>query len=132
MKNSRFRVSYTHYFCISLHTLMHCNQPIRLLSLVEECFSEEPQDGNEEKEDKSVQVIRPWFKQPQPPPQLQRPQRQLAEHIPPKAVLQQLVAGKDDLPACVIFYPISNQPHSIQGTWVTSKSENFFSVNEIA
>lgn len=105
---------------IILHTfILPYIQPTRLLSMVEDCFSEEPPDGNEQKkEDKSVQVIPPWFKQP-------LHQRQWAEHVPPKAVLQQLVARKDDLPACLIFYPINNQPHSIQGTWLASKSESF-------
>ena len=89
--------------------------------MVEDCFSDESlDDDGRRKEDKSVQIVRPWFKQPLP--QLQ-PRR--AEHVPPTAVLRQLVAGKDDLPACLIFYPIGDQPHSIHGTWLASKSENF-------
>ena len=89
--------------------------------MVEDCFSDESlDDDGRRKEDKSVQIVRPWFKQPLP--QLQ-PRR--AEHVPPTAVLRQLVAGKDDLPACLSFYPIGDQPHSIHGTWLASKSENF-------
>ena len=91
--------------------------------MVEDCFSEEQRIDNTQEEDKSIQVIPPWFKKPQSQPLGH--QRQFSEHIPPKAVLQQLLAGRDDLPACVISYPIKDQPHSIQGTWLASKCEIF-------
>ena len=89
--------------------------------MVEDCFSEEPPD-DDGKEDKSVQVVRPWFKQPQS--HLPLPEGQRAEHVSAKAVLKQMVTRKDDLPACLIFYPINNQPHSIQGTWLAGKGED--------
>ena len=95
--------------------------------MVEDCFSEEPpdDDGQIGKEDKSFEVIRPWFKQPHAQSQFQpRPEGPRGVHMSAKAVLRQLVTGKDDLPACLIFYPISNQPHSIQGTWLAGKGED--------
>ncbi len=91
--------------------------------MVEECFEEPSADDNgQRKDDKSVQIVRPWFKQAHL--QLPRSEGQWAEHVPAKAVLQRLVGGRDDLPACLIFYPVNNQPHSIQETWLAGKGES--------
>ena len=93
--------------------LLLCMHACRLLSMMVNCFTEEPpvNNGQTGKEDKSFQTVRPWFNRSQP--QLQpRFERWRA-----KAALRELVTRKDDLPACLIFYPVNSHPHSIQETW---------------
>ena len=89
----------------------------RLLTMIEDSFSEESLTGDHQQDDDPFETHPSWFKQPQ---------RSATAHVTPKSVLQQLVSRVDDLPACLIFYPVGSQPHSIQGTWLASKSEHCF------
>ena len=95
----------------------------RLLAMIDECFDEEPATVSESK-DRSFAVHKPWFTQPQPQPYQRSPLwRSNAGNVTPKSVLKQLTSNVDDLPACVMFYPVPGQPHSFQGTWVASKGK---------
>ena len=98
---------------------------LRLMEMIEECFDRKPL-SDKEKEDQSFHVHPPWFKQPfdeTRPHHHQSHAQPLAEHMTPSEVILQLVSNADDLPACLIFYPVAGQPHSIQGTWLASKGE---------
>ena len=79
--------------------------------MVEKCFgSNSP--GKKEEEDHAFDVHTPciWFKQP-------------PRHTLPEEVIWQLVSKANVLPACLFFYPIAGQPHSIQGMWLASGGE---------
>ena len=91
--------------------------------MVEDSFSEDPLT-DDEKKDESFEDRPPWFKQPP----TGRPHQQRDTHVSPKYVLTQLISKVDDLPACLFFYPVSGQPHSIQGTWLASNSEYLLSL----
>ena len=80
--------------------------------MIEDSFSED--SLTDDQKDDSFETHASWFKQPQ---------SSVTAHVTPKSVLQQLISQVDDLPACLIFYPVGGQPHSIQGTWLASKSE---------
>ena len=101
---------------------------LRLIEMVEKCFGSNSL-SKEEEEDHAFDVHTPciWFKQP---PRDEKPHHQpfaqtLAGHTSesPEKVIRQLVSKANDLPACLFFYPIAGQPHSIQDTWLASGSE---------
>ena len=87
--------------------------------MMDDCFGDDPL-SDAQKDDKSFEEHPPWFEQPQGS---SRSPFSPAKHVTPKSVLQLLVTRVDDLPACLVFYPVSGQPNSIQGTWLASKSE---------
>ena len=91
--------------------------------MVEECFDEEPSTDAGDNKDHSFKVQKPCFTQPQPSRYQRSSLWPKADNVTPKSVLEQLTSKVDDLPACLMFYPIAGQPHSIQGTWVASKGE---------
>ena len=94
------------YICTCLYRHSACMYACRLLYMVEHCFT---------KEDKSFQIVHQWFKPSQEP---------RLDGWKAKTALRELVSRKDDLPACLIFYPINNCPHAIEEAWLTSIGED--------